>query len=156
VFCGSDHGGVLLKEYLLQEVGKIISKNHLVLEDVGCFSKDSVDYPDVANTLVKTMGSKTKNVDLKSPIGGLLICSTGIGISITANRYPFIRAGLSHNPQIARLCREHNNCNVLVLGEKFIDFDLALETFMTFVQTPFSHEERHERRVKKLETLPEF
>jgi ribose 5-phosphate isomerase B len=132
---GSDHAGFALKEFL---------KSHLNNpQDVGCFSTDSVDYPDIAASLANAWQEGAL---------GILICGSGIGISIAANRYPFLRAALVHTPEQAALAREHNNANVLVLGARFIDEQAALACWQAFSRTPFAGG-RHEKRVAKLAHL---
>jgi ribose 5-phosphate isomerase B len=132
---GADHGGFKLKEeikILLIDLGHTI-------EDVGCHSTESVDYPDIADTLT----SKIIEHDCEV---GILCCGTGIGMSIAVNRSRQIRAALCHDEYTARLSREHNNANILCLGERVTGVGVALEIVKTFIETQFAGG-RHQRRV---------
>ena len=139
VALASDHGGFELKEQLKKELA---SKGYQVL-DLGTNSPDSVDYPDFGQALADaiTSGKASKGVGL---------CGSGIGISIAANRHRGIRAALCHDVTSARLCREHNNANVLVLGGRTTGIEVARDCLKAFLETPFAGGERHERRVAKL------
>lgn len=139
IVIGSDHSGWELKEFL-----KIYLKdNNYHIEDVGCYDTESVDYPDVANRLVQ-------NILTKKSDKGILICGTGIGMSMAANRYKGIRAALCNEPMSARLSREHNNSNILILGGRTLGKDMALDIMKTWLMTPFSGG-RHARRLAKIE-----
>lgn len=134
----SDHAGVSLKEVLKREL------EHLgyVPEDLGTDTLDSVDYPDFANKLAAFIkqGKAGK---------GVLVCGTGIGISIAANRHKEIRAALCHNALTAKLAREHNDANVLALGARVVDEETAKECLKIFLTTEFEGG-RHQKRVDKL------
>ncbi|MCI5147686.1 MAG: ribose 5-phosphate isomerase B [Candidatus Electrothrix sp. AR3] len=135
---GSDHGGFELKELIvqfLQEMGQEV-------QSVGCHSVDSVDYPDFAD---KTCAL----VQNGSCQRGILVCGTGIGMSIAANRHRDIRAALCHEAFTARMSREHNNANVLCLGGRVIGPELALDIVKAWVETEFSGG-RHQRRLDML------
>lgn len=134
---GSDHAGFKLKEALVA----YLAKKHQVL-DMGTYSDDSVDYPDYAFTVSKQVADR--EVDF-----GILICYTGIGMSISANKVKGIRAALVLNVESAKLTREHNNANVLCLAAKDTPLDLAKQIVDTFLKTAFLGE-RHERRVDKI------
>ena len=138
-FAGSDHAGLELKRYLislLQEGG------HQVI-DVGTDSAMSCDYPDFAHTVAEHV--------LENPGSfGLLTCGSGIGMSIAANRHAGIRAALCHTSLEARLSREHNDANVLVLGGRIIGTELAKDIIEAFVKTPFAGG-RHAGRIRKIE-----
>ena len=133
---GSDHAGFELKEdcrtYLkgLQTLG---------VQDAGVFGKESADYPRVAHAVARAVSSG------QYP-RGLLICGTGLGMSMAANRYPGIRAALCHNIYTARMCRRHNDANILVMGGRVIGVGLALEMLEAFLNTSFEGE-RHQRRL---------
>ena len=134
----SDHGGFALKEALKPELERL---GFSVL-DLGPDSNASVDYPDFANALAAALGEgRAKR--------GVLICGSGIGISIAANRHKHIRAALVHDALGARLCRQHNDANVLCLGERLIGVDVAKDCLKVFLTTDFEGG-RHQNRVAKL------
>lgn len=137
-----DHAGLPLKQDLL--------KKHpgLPWEDLGVHSEESVDYPDAAKKLCRELIRLQNDSDSDS-YRGVLICGSGQGMAITANRYRQIRAALCFNPEFAMLAREHNNANVLCLGSRTMDWDLAEESLRVFVAAPFGGG-RHEMRVQKL------
>ena len=135
---GGDHGGFEQKELIvkfLQDIGHEI-------ESVGCYSVDSVDYPDFADKVCALV----QEDDCER---GILICGTGIGMSIAANRHRDIRAALCHESFTARMSREHNNANVLCLGGRVIGPEIALEIVRVWVETEFSGG-RHQRRLDML------
>lgn len=137
---GCDHGGYAL----MQRVKKHLEERGLEYRDFGTYDTSSCDYPVFAKKAAEAVldGSCEK---------GILICTTGIGISIAANKYPGIRCGLCHDTMTARLTREHNNANMLAMGAKCVEPELALKIVDTFLDTEFSNEEKHIRRVKMLE-----
>ena len=135
---GSDHGGFELKELI---VGYLQDNSHEVI-DCGCHSLKSVDYPDFAEKVCSEVRSGTCD-------GGILICGTGIGMSIAANRYRDIRAALCHEAFTARMSREHNNANVLCLGARVIGSEVALDIVRVWVTTEFAGG-RHQKRLDKL------
>lgn len=138
---GSDHGGWELKEFLKPNLVSLGNE----IEDIGCYDQESVDYPDIAQDLVShLLESKVKK--------GILICGTGIGMSMAANRFKGIRAALCHEPMTARLSREHNDANVLVLGGRVLGKELALEIVKIWLATPFAGG-RHLRRLTKIEEI---
>jgi len=137
VLIAADHAGIALKSILKDE---LIQLNYHPI-DLGTHTPDSVDYPDFAKVLAEQV--------LEKRASGILICGSGIGMSIAANRYPGIRAALCHDGLSARLAREHNDGNVLVLGERLIGVDVAKECVRVFFSTPFSGG-RHQRRVEKM------
>ena len=139
IFISSDHAGYDLKNYLINQ----ILKKKIKITDLGPFSKDSVDYPDFAKKLSK----KITNINF-----GILVCGTGIGMSIMANRYKKIRASLVFNLTTAKLAREHNNANVLVLGSRVTKRKNALNIVDIFFKTKFL-KGRHLRRVKKFKNV---
>lgn len=138
----SDHGAIELRTQLRAH----IEARGLTTLDLGTHGAESVDYPDVAGLLAQALheGRATR---------GVLLCGTGIGISIAVNRYPFIRAALVHDVSGARLCREHNDANVLVLGGRTTGPAVATDCVDAFLDTPFEGG-RHERRVSKLSAMP--
>lgn len=136
---GSDHAGFDLKAKLVEALK---TSGYQVL-DVGTNdAANSVDYPDFGKAVAEAVTSG--KVD-----GGVVVCGTGIGISIAANRHPGIRAALCHDVTMARLCREHNDANVLALGARLIGETVAKDCLDTFLTTEFAGD-RHVRRVEKL------
>ena len=134
----SDHGGFELKEYIRENISDTQWK------DYGCYSEDSIDYPDVAKTIANGILNNEVNT-------AVAICGTGIGISIALNRHQKVRAALCHDLHTTEMARMHNDANILTLGGRIIDKDLALEMVRVFLKTPFEGG-RHERRVNKLDT----
>lgn len=138
---GCDHGGYPL----MQVVKEHLEERGIEYKDCGCFSAEkSVDYPDYAQEVCRTIldGSCDR---------GILICGTGIGISIAANRVKGIRAALCTDCFMAEMARQHNNANILALGARVIGPGLATKILDTFLDTPFSEGERHKRRIEKIE-----
>ena len=138
VFLSSDHGGYELKE----KIKNYLTKNYIEFEDLGCTSLEPVDYPDYAKILSK----KLINSDESK---GILFCGTGIGISMAANRFPHIRAALCTSVEMASKSRKHNDANVLALGGRILDDNLALEIVKEFLNTDFEAG-RHSLRVDKI------
>lgn len=138
----SDHGALELKA-LLKEHAQSLG---LTVLDLGAHSAESVDYPDIADAMAAALkdGKAAR---------GVLLCGTGIGISIAANRYPFIRAALVHDAYGARLCREHNDANVLVLGGRTTGPEIAKQCLEIYLSTAFEGG-RHQRRVDKMNKTP--
>ena len=134
---GADHGGFELKE----SIKDLLIKENCAVVDVGCNSTDSVDYPDFANLLCKAVQNKEAE-------RGILICGTGIGMSIAANRFKGIRAALCHELFTARMSREHNDSNVLCLGARVVGPGLALEIVRIWLHTQFAGD-RHQLRLDK-------
>lgn len=139
IFIASDHGGYKLKETLIQF---LTEKGHTV-NNLGTNSEEAVDYPDYAQNLCKELNKNPNSY-------GILICGTGIGMSIAANKRKGIRAALCNETTAAKLSKEHNNANVLCLGGRIIGEELAKAIVETWLKTPFSKEERHVRRINKL------
>jgi ribose 5-phosphate isomerase B len=138
VAVGADHGGVGLKNRL---AATLIEGGHQVL-DFGTDSSASVDYPDFAKSVCAAVAQAEADF-------GILVCGTGIGMSIAANRHAAIRCGLAHDVTTARLCRAHNNANVLALGARIIGEEVALDILGAFLSTPYEGG-RHDRRIAKL------
>jgi ribose 5-phosphate isomerase B len=137
IYIAADHAGYLLK----QEIINNFADYQIV--DLGCDSADNaVDYPDYANLLASKL--ETDEAAL-----GVVICGTGVGVSIAANRYKHIRAALSHNEEIAKLSREHNDANVLALGARFLSSEVAIKIVKKFLNSEFLGG-RHKMRVEKL------
>ena len=138
IFLSSDHGGYKLKEL----VKVFLIKNNYAIEDLGCFSLDAVDYPDYA----KILSDKLKTY---SNSQGILFCGTGIGISMAANRFTHIRAALCTSIEMASKSRKHNNANVLALGGRVLENNLAFDIVNEFLNTDFEAG-RHSIRVDKI------
>jgi ribose 5-phosphate isomerase B len=140
IIIGSDHGGFELKEICREFLGTI--SRHVT--DAGTFNEDAMDYPNVAHEVAGAISEGEYE-------RGILICGTGIGMSIVANRYPGIRACLCHNLFTARLSREHNDANILVMGGRVIGKGIAVEMMEIFLNTPFDGG-RHALRLNQIET----
>ncbi len=136
---GSDHGGFDMKE----ELKEFLKTKQIEVEDMGCFSKDPVDYPDIGAAVAVRVSEGYADQ-------GVVICTTGIGMSIVANKYPRIRAALCVTPRMARMARTHNNANVLALGGELNTIDEAKAILKEWLQVDFSKSERHKRRVAKI------
>ena len=132
---GCDHRGLNLK----QSVIKLITEAGHSYEDFGCYTSDAVDYPDIAKKVAEAVTT--------AGFGrGILICDTGIGMSIVANRHPGIRAALCHNEYTAKMSRMHNNANVLILGARVLGVGLALDILDIWLNTDFEGG-RHQKRL---------
>ncbi len=141
VALGADHGGFRMKEEivaLLREIG-------VGFHDFGTFSEESVDYPDFARTVAEKVADGSYE-------RGIICCGTGIGVSITANKVPGIRAALCHDTYSARMSREHNDANVLTMGGKVVGTGLAREIVRTWLAAGFAGG-RHQRRLSKIEKM---
>lgn len=138
---GSDHGGYDLKELVIRH----LEEKGVDVNDMGCYDKSSCDYPVYGKAVAKAVadGSCDK---------GIVICTTGIGISIVANKVKGIRAALCADTLSAKMTRLHNDANVLAMGAGIVGPNLALEIVDTFLSTGFSEEEKHKRRVNAIET----
>lgn len=136
----ADHAGFALKNSLIEKV----EKKKLPWKDIGVFDETSVDYPDIVPPLVELVRNNSAC--------GVLICGSGIGASIVANRYPRIRAALCHEGLSAHLSRLHNDANILVLGGRLIGLDMAFHCLLQFITTPFEGG-RHARRTEKIEMI---
>ncbi len=139
---GSDHGGFELKKAVCRH----LDNRGLEYKDFGTYSDESCDYPDYGRAVAKAVASGEFEI-------GIIICGTGIGISITANKIPGIRAALCGDCFSAEATRLHNDANVLALGARVVGEGLAMKIVDTFLDTPFSNDERHIRRIKKIEEL---
>ena len=137
---GSDHGGFELK----QAICRHLEQRGLEYKDFGTFSNESCDYPDFGKAVALAVASGECE-------SGIIICGTGIGISIAANKVPGIRAALCGDCFSAEATRSHNDANVLALGARVVGEGLALKIVDTFLDTPFSNDERHIRRISQIE-----
>ncbi len=139
---GCDHGGYELK----QEIIAWLEAKGLDYKDYGCYSTASADYPEYAHVVAHAVADGTCEK-------GILICGTGIGISIAANKVKGIRAALCTDCFMAEATRLHNDANILALGGRVVGPGLALKIVETFLNTPFSQDERHIRRIGKIEEV---
>lgn len=139
---GCDHGGFELKIDVL----KYLDESGIDYIDFGCNSRDAVDYPIYSKKVCDSILSGECDK-------GILICGTGIGISIAANKFPGIRAALCSDCFSAEATRQHNDANVLALGARVVGNGLALKIINTFLNTPFSDDERHIKRIKLIEDM---
>ena len=138
---GCDHGGFQLK----QEIIKHLGNKNLEVKDFGTYSEESCDYPDIALAVGENVVNK--ECDL-----GILICGTGIGISIAANKVPGVRAALCSDTFSAHATRQHNNANILALGQRVVGPGLALDIVDTFLDADFEGD-RHLRRINKISEI---
>ena len=139
VAIGCDHGGINLKPILVD----YLQKNKIEYKDFGCYSAESVDYNDYALQVSNAVANGEFDF-------GILICGTGIGMSIVANKVKGIRCGHCHDVFSAKMTRLHNNANVLAMGERVVGAGLMLMIVDAFLNTEFSGDERHQRRVDKI------
>jgi ribose 5-phosphate isomerase B len=139
IVLGSDHAGIDLRKWLVAELSEL---GH-ICQEVGAFDSSSYDYPDAANALVPFIRSGDADY-------GILICGTGIGISIRANRFPDIRCALCTTEFMASMAREHNDANVLALGARVLGTEQSLAIVKTFLHASVTTVERHLDRIKKL------
>lgn len=137
----SDHGGLDLKNRVKQYLEEC---GHQVV-DFGTYTADSCDYPDFARPCAEAVANGSCE-------RGIVVCTTGIGVSIVANKVKGVRCALCANSDMATMTRRHNNANVLAMGQRYVDFDTAKQIVNAFLSTPFDGG-RHQRRVDKIETL---
>ena len=141
---GCDHGGINLKPALIN----YLNEQKIEYFDFGCFDSSSTDYNDYGEKVAEAVACG--DYDL-----GILICGTGIGMCITANKVKGIRCAHCSDPYSARLTREHNDANVLAFGERVVGEGLMVDIVSAFIKTPFSGSERHARRIAKIAALEE-
>lgn len=139
IIIASDHGGINLKNKIIE----VFTEKGYEFEDVGTHTTESCDYPVYARKVVEQV--------LNTGSRGILVCGTGIGMSIAANRYEGIRASHCTDTFSARMTREHNDSNILCLGERITGQGLALDIVKTWLETPFSNEERHKKRIELID-----
>ena len=140
ILVSNDHAGVQLKN----EVKSFLEDKGYVVENLGDNSGESVDYPDIIHPLAKEISENKDKI-------GIIMCGTGNGVSMVANKYEGVRAGLCWSKEIAELIRKHNDANVLSLPARFISTKEALEIVQVFLETDFEDGGRHERRVEKID-----
>ena len=136
ILIAADHAGLDLKQGLIEQMPKD------TFEDLGTNSNENVDYPDYANELAR-------RINLDNNKKGVLICGTGVGMSVAANKFKNIRAGLVYNSEVAKLIREHNDANILVLPGKYMDIHEAKKCVDNFLSSSFEGG-RHTRRLNKI------
>ncbi len=136
IYIGSDHGGYEMKLEIIAH----LKERNIEVEDLGCDSPASCDYPIYADKVSNAVLNDKDSL-------GILICGTGLGMSMAANKKKGIRAALCHDTFSAEATREHNNANILCMGARVIGPGLALKLVDTFIDTPFSNDERHVRRL---------
>src|SRR6478752_4595613 len=141
---GADHAGFRLKD----EIVKVLQSEGHEVEDFGCNCTDSIDYPDYALPVCEKVVSGAADK-------GILICGTGIGMTIAANKVPGIRCALVHDAFSAKATREHNDTNVLAMGERVIGPGLAQDIVKIWLETDFSEGERHVNRIGKITSIEE-
>ena len=141
---GCDHAAYEFKEKAV----KYLKDKGFEVEDFGTYSNDSVDYPDYIYPAVKSITDKKNDV-------GIVMCGTGIGANITANKVKGARAALVYDPEIAKVTREHNDSNILVLGPRFTKESVLFEIIDNWLNTEFSNDPRHLRRIEKLAGVEE-
>ena len=139
---GCDHGAYTLKKTIVS----FLEKKGYTVKDFGCFNPGSCDYPDFCGAAAKAVASGECQK-------GIVLCTTGIGVSIAANKVKGIRCALLSDVMSARLTREHNDTNMMAIGAGVVGEMLALEILDTWLETEFSHNERHQRRIDKVMAL---
>ncbi len=141
---GSDHGGYELKE----DLKGLLAELNYEIQDFGTENGNSVDYPDIAKPLAEAVASGKADA-------GILVCGTGIGVAMAANKVPGIRAANCHDQYTARMSREHNDANILTMGGRVIGKELAREIVKTWLSTTFAGG-RHARRVEKIMAIENY
>ena len=139
---GCDHGGFDMKQIVIE----YLEEKGIAYKDFGCYDKNSCDYPLFGRAAAEAVANGECDK-------GIVVCTTGIGISMAANKVPGVRCALCSEPYSARMTREHNNANVLALGGCVIGPHMAFNIVDTFLNTEFSTEEKHHRRVGQIEAL---
>lgn len=137
---GSDHGGYDLKIKVIEH----LKERGIDCKDFGCYDKNSCDYPEFGRTAAEAVASGEFD-------RGIVVCTTGIGISMAANKIAGVRCALCTDPYLAKMTRLHNDANMLALGGGVTGVNLALEIVDTFLDTEFSEGENHKRRIRKIE-----
>lgn len=140
IYIGSDHGGFELKEI----VKAYLESNSYSVKDLGCYSEESVDYPQFGRAVAKAV--------VENNARGIVICGTGIGISMSANKVKGARAGLCHSVEYAKLTRQHNDANILAMGGRFVEPELAKKITDAFLNTEFEGG-RHQKRVDDIDNI---
>ena len=143
VAIAADHGGYEYKNILLQEM----QQHGFAIKDLGAFENTPLDdYPDYATAIASAILNNEAD-------RGILICGSGVGVCVAANKFKGIRAGVCHDTYSAHQCVEHDNVNVLCIGQRVIGIELAREIIFSFLAATFTHEERHQRRLDKVKDI---
>lgn len=142
ILIASDHAGLELKNKLVEAL-----KSNFEVQDFGPQNGDSVDYPDFANLVCKNLKTSTDQAQLTE--FGILVCGSGQGMALRANKFQNIRAALVYSDEITKLSREHNDANIICIGSRFCDFETALRWVNIFKETTFA-QGRHQTRVAKV------
>lgn len=142
VAIGADHAGFSVKN----RIREYLKSESIEVHDFGTLSEEPVDYPDVAVQVARAVADSDFDT-------GILVCGTGIGMAITANKIPGIRAAVCYNEETARLSREHNHANILTLGARQFSWPAIQRFVHIFLETPFQNGNRHERRIKRIDEL---
>lgn len=142
IYIGSDHAGYEMKNALGDYLGEL--KQEYV--DLGVFTQDSADYPDIAREVSEKVSENPGSF-------GILVCGTGTGMSMAANKLNGVRAASVTNEMMAEMARRHNNANVMTMGSRLINEELAKKLVKIFIETPFDADERHQRRVDKITAI---
>ncbi len=142
LYIGSDHAGFEKKGELL----KFLKEQNYEVTDLGCFTEDSCDYPDIAREVAEKVSEREGSF-------GILLCGTGEGMAMAANKLEGIRAAVVTSMELAEMSRRHNDANVLTMGARTTDMKLMKDMTMKFLTTPFENEERHKRRVEKIDKI---
>ena len=138
---GCDHGGIVLKDAVLE----VLNEKNIEVEDLGCYNTDSVDYPDYALKVAEEVSQGKADL-------GIILCGTGIGISIAANKVKGIRAAVAHDLFTAEMCKRHNNANILAMGGRVISPDLAKQMVKIWLESEFEGG-RHTNRLNKIAAI---
>jgi ribose 5-phosphate isomerase B len=138
ILFGCDHAGFQLKEFLLAH----LATKNMITQDFGCYSEDSIDYPDFAHPVAEAVAVNPQSI-------GVLICGSGNGINMTANKHSGIRSALCWKKEIAVLARQHNNANILALPARFLTNEEGIEILTAFLETHFEGG-RHQHRIDKI------
>ena len=138
---GCDHGGIVLKDAVLE----VLNEKKIEVEDLGCYTTDSVDYPDYALKVAEEVSQGKADL-------GIILCGTGIGISIAANKVKGIRAAVAHDLFTAEMCKRHNNANILAMGGRVISPDLAKQMVKIWLESEFEGG-RHTNRLNKIAAI---
>ena len=141
IYLGADHAGFVLKEFLKQR----LEESGRVVEDIGCFSTQSVDYPNYAKEVAEAIQEKKAEY-------GILICGSGEGMAMAANKFKGIRAGLAWNTEVSALIRQHNKAQIICLGARFTAPDYAWKMVQTFLDAKFE-EGNHTRRIDLMDSI---